>query len=60
MELYRIATVIFYAANAIMVCAVLSLVVAIFASAHRAECKKIFFQGTLCALLLWYISWLIG
>lgn len=60
MELNLIATVIFYAANLVMACALLSLVVAIFSTNHRSGCKTIFFQGLICALLLWYISWLIG
>lgn len=60
MELYRIASAIYYAADVIMTCALISLIVAIFSRNHRSECKKIFFQGVICALLLWYISWLIG
>ncbi|MCI6006496.1 MAG: hypothetical protein SOY73_10150 [Blautia sp.] len=43
-----------------MIIAVVSLLAAIIIDQSRSERKKISVQAMISALLLWYISWLIG
>lgn len=43
-----------------MIIAVVSLLAAIIVDQSRSERKKISVQAMISALLLWYISWLIG
>jgi len=54
--------IIFWAGIILMVIAMVSLLAAIFAgdASVRKERRSIFLQGFICALVLWYISWLIG
>lgn len=51
---------IYLAACGIMVVAIIAFLVALFSASARAASKRIFMEGLVCSLLLWYISWLIG
>lgn len=55
-----ISTVIFVFACILMGLALLSFTVSIFSPKSREDCRSIFLMGLVCALVLWYLSWLVS